>query len=396
MPIMLFHMVANYMILVVAMLTAVQFRFALEIGKPLGQEYQPHVLMVYLYLLGAVTIVYLGSSSLTGWRFVKSQLHVGRQFRLLLSALGISVIAILLLMPDISRLQMIYFALMAVIIGTFLILVPGQLRQNAHQDISILDNLHQIRQQRFLIQIWTNHRIRARYSQTLLGLLWIILFPILNSLVLAFAFSQLMGVATLNGVPWVLFLLSGQVIFTLFMQIVLNGIGAVQSMAGIIQQVYFPRELIIILLATEAIIDFLFGLAGFIAVATIYGITPNLYYLVLPIPILLMLFLAVGVSFIVGWLGLVIRDLQPLVSIGVQLLFYMTVLIDPSMANSKLRFLSLVNPVLGIVNAFRDVLIYNQMPDLASLFFPATCSIVLLYTGYVFFKVNEDRFTDYL
>jgi len=390
------QLLVNVGILTSGMLAAVQFRTVLDLGRPLGPEYEPHFLQLYLILTGVIVATYGMSFLLRKWEFIARQLHVGRQFRLLLGALVISDVLVLTLLPDVSRLQIVYFSLMTTILGVFLILLPGRLRQNAQQEISIIDNLKEIIEHRYLIQIWASYRIHARYTQTFLGVTWIILFPILESLVMAFAFAQLLGRGGREEVPWVLFLLSGRVAFTIFQKIVMSGKDAIRGMSGIVQQVYFPRELIIILLSAEVLIDFLFAFLGLVVISLFYGITPNIYYLLLPIPVIVMLLISIGISFIVAWLGLLIRDLQQLVSIGIQLLFYVTVLFDSTQVASNLRFVQLINPLVGIVETFRSITIYNEMPDITSLYFPGVLAIALLYTGYVFYKVNEDRFTDYL
>lgn len=378
------------------MLGSVQFRLKLTLGAPLGAGYEAHFPSLYLILLGAVTVITSGAYLLRSRGFIGRHFNPSRQFRLLIVSVGIAAVAILLLLPDLSKLQMVYFVTMALALGIFLILIPGRLRQGTTRNISLLDNLQQIREHRYLVRVWAGYRIRARYTQTFLGVLWIVLAPILESLVMAFAFSQLLGRGERGGVPWVLFLLSGRVAFLIFQRIVIQSNTAIQRMGAIIQQVYFPRELIVMLLSTETVVDFLFAFAGFVVIALFYGLMPNIYYLLLPIPIILMVLLAMGVGFIIAWLGLLIRDIQHVVAIGMQLLFYVTVLFDSTNATSALRFLPLINPVSAMVEATRNIVLYAQPPDVVSLYFPAVLSLALLYTGYVFYKVNEDRFTDYL
>jgi len=378
------------------MLAAGQFRVDIELGKPLEANYRMHSLELYAMLLGANVLTYAASFLLKQHPWVSQHVHPGRQFRLLLLSIMLASGAILVLMPKISLLQVTYFNVMTLLLGIFLILLPGRMRKDSHQKLSIIDNFQQIYDKRYLIQIWASYRIQERYTRTSLGLLWIVLFPIMESLVIAFAFSQLLGRGSFGGVPFILFLLSGRISFMLFQKIVVKGKTAIQQMSGVIRQVYFPREVIILLLSVEVVVDFLFAFAGFLVIALFYNVTPNVYYLLLPIPVILMLLLALGVGFIIAWLGLLVRDLQPLVDIAMQLLFYVTIFFDSSNVASNLRFIPLLNPVSAMVEAFRDITIYNRMPDFVSLYFPAVLSIALLYTGYVFFKVNEDRFADYL
>lgn len=378
------------------MLAAVQFRLRLDLGKPLGPGYRDQLLVLFVLLFVANYAVYLVSYLTRSLPVVGRYLHPNRQFRLLILAGAISAAIMLAFMPALSQLQVLYYSVVLLVLGTFLILLPGRFRRASQRSISVIDDLRQIREHRYLVQVWSGYRIRARYTQTFLGILWIVLDPILESLVLAFAFSQLLGRGDREGVPLVLFILSGRVTFLIFQKLVMASNNAIQKMSGVIQQVYFPREMIIMLLSTEVMVDFLFAFGGYLVVALLYGITPNIYYLLLPIPIFLMLLLAMGVSFVVAWLSLLVRDIRQLVVIGMQLLFYVTVLYDSTNVTSWRRLVPIVNPVSAMVEAARSIVLYNQMPDFVSLYFPTVLSIALLYTGYVFYKVNEDRFTDYL
>jgi ABC-type polysaccharide/polyol phosphate export permease len=175
---------------------------------------------------------------------------------------------------------------------------------------------------------------------------------------------------------------------------------AKESLLGatsIISRVYFPREIIIILVLGETVIDFLFVFAALIVINMTQGIYPNVYYILLPLPILIMTLFSSGLAFLLAWLGLIIRDLQQLLTVLVQLLFYIVVFYAPERVVSD-DYAVIINfiPLAPLVTAFRDILLYERMPDLISLYYPLVLGCMLLYFGYVYFKVNEDRFMDFI
>ncbi|MEL6273357.1 MAG: hypothetical protein AAFR22_26370, partial [Chloroflexota bacterium] len=323
----------NFFILTAAMLAAVQFRTSISLGRPLGETYEPHFVTLYSIILVVSIGTYLLGYFGRGIDLIGQHLHIQRQFRQLIAATGISSVVVLLFLPGVSQLQMIYYAFMAMLLGAFLILIPGRLRQNAYRNLSIIDNLRQVHDHRHLLKLWLSYRIRSRYAQTLLGILWIIILPVMQSAVLAFAFTQLLGRGASTEVPFVAFLLSGAVIFGIFQSLVMRGVNALNGMRAVIKQVYFPREIIIVLLAGEVLVDFSFTFIALLVINAFLGILPNVYFLLLPIPIVLCLILGLGTSFLVTWLSLIIKDMQPLVGVLMQLMFYVTVLFNINMVS---------------------------------------------------------------
>jgi len=221
-----------------------------------------------------------------------------------------------------------------------------------------------------------------------------VLLPLATSAVLAFAFTQLLGRAGGFSVPLICFILSGQVIFDIFRSSVQKSLTTIMGNIGVIKQVYFPREIIIILNLGETMVDLFFTFIVLMAINALYGIYPNIYYIYLPIPIFLMFALSAGLAFIFSWVSLLIRDMKQLVGVLLQLLYFTVVLYSPERAASEYEFIMAANPLSAIVVAFRDIVLYARPPDLQELFVPIVLSVALLYYGYVFFKVNEDRFVD--
>jgi len=339
-------------------------------------------------VLGSHALAYLNLSP---------QLAPHRQFRISALATLMSTMGMLLLLSHIEPLQVLYFMVSTAGIALFTIALPGRLRQSAYLKINILDNLRELYQKRNLMKVWLKYRIEDRYAQTFIGILWIVLLPLSTSAVLAFAFSELLGADRLiNGASWVTFLLSGLAVFTIFQTPLMKAKTSIVSSRNIIGKVYFPREILIILVIGETLIDFFFVFMALVVINITQGIYPNWHYIFLPVPIIILVVFSAGLAFFIAWISLIIRDLQQLISVVLQLLFYIVVLYSPELASADYAPIINLIPITMVVAAVRDIVLFNQTPDFVSLYYPLVTGIVMLYFGYVYFKVNEDRFMDFV
>ena len=297
--------------------------------------------------------------------------------------------------PDLSELQLAYFAGVALSFGGYLLLVPDILIRAAYAEFSLRESLKTLRRTWHLFRTWLRLVIRVRYYQTLLGIAWIVLLPLAESLVLVFALTQLIGTRNLN-VPWVPFLLSGRMMFTVFRQVAMPNSTALVNSGGLINKVYFPREYLLLLHAGQTVIDFTFQFASLMVVCALFGLYPTFYYLYLPLPIIIMLMLGLGTGFYVSWFTLVVRDFHQLFSVIVLMLSYLAILYSRERVPNYLDSLPLVNPVLAVVESFRSIMVYEEQPNLPALLMAAVFAAIFLFVGYIFYKVNEDRISDYV
>ena len=128
------------------------------------------------------------------------------------------------------------------------------------------------------------------------------------------------------------------------------------------------------------------------------GIYPTAYFLFLPLIVIIQLAFCLGLMFIVSWLSVLVRDIPQLVSVLLQILFYLCPIIYPLAALEALpgnvQPLIALNPLSALINSYRDLIIYGRMPNFFSLVYPTALAIGVLIFGYRLFKSNEDRFAD--
>jgi ABC-type polysaccharide/polyol phosphate export permease len=274
------------------------------------------------------------------------------------------------------------------------VLYPGRLSISEDR-LLIGDYLSRLWASRHLIRLWLGFNVQTRYSQTVLGILWIVLLPLATAAVLSLAFSQFLRVQL--DVPFISFFLSGLVPWGVFNQGVLTGMRSVLAAGGLINQINFPREVLVLLALGEVVVDFLFTFAAMVVINAINGIFPNLYWLYLPFLFFVLVSFTLGLMLFLSSISMFVRDVPQLVGVALQLLFYLTPLLYPvSSIPDRFRVLLLLNPLAGLIQAFRDVIVYARPPDLLTLYYPFVAGVVLLYAGYSFFKAREESFADVL
>jgi ABC-type polysaccharide/polyol phosphate export permease len=372
------------------MFLAVQLRYQIPIGNYLPPEYEPHSILLYaafiLVVLGVQIAAWALPSSTVTARLLSTP---PRRFLVMLLA---CFVVTLLVFPDISQLQALYFLFVGVVVWFLGIFLPWRLYVG-RPDTIILYDLWAIYKNRSLLRIWLVHNVRARYRQTVLGLAWIILLPLTTSVVLTIAFTAFLRIQL--DVPIISFFLSGIIPYTLFSNSILNSTGSIVNRIQIIGQVYFPREILPLITLGEAVVDFIFSSSAMIVTNLVFGIAPNVNMIYLPLLFLVLVTLALGLMFIASAITVLIRDIPNLLSVLLQLLFYLTPVIYPvEQLPQNIRFIFAINPIAAIIQGFRDVIVYNQAPDLSTLPYAVMAATVALCLGYSVFKSTEGRMAD--
>ena len=388
-------LVSHFLILAGAMLLAVQVRLQVPWGKLLTLGYQAQPLLLYpLLAFTAFLTSMLVQASLAERAPFSFLLAKNHPFRAYLVSLGIALIAVLILLPDVSQLQVLYFAIMGVLLGILCIALTYRI-YIGHPGNNLVKPFVLLWERRALLGIWLRFNIESRYSQRILGILWIILLPVATSAVLALAFNQLMGIQL--DVPYITYYMSAMIPYALFSNSLINSTSSVIGRIGIITQVYFPREILVLLTLGEAIVDFAFAFVAMLVIDLLVGAPPNANFIYLPLLTLILVVMALGLMFLISALTVMVRDIPQLLTVVMQLLFFLTPIIYPiQQFPERLRILFVINPIAPIVQGFRDVITYGRAPDLISLHYSVVFAGVALVVGYVTFKSFETEMADYV
>lgn len=261
-------------------------------------------------------------------------------------------------------------------------------------------NLKEVWQYRDLIVLFTKRNFAVRYKQTILGPAWLFITPIISSLIYTFIFGGIAGIGT-EGVPQLLFYMSGNAIWTYFSSCVTKNAGTFTSNANVFGKVYFPRLTTPISNMLTSGIEFgiqmLIVLAFLIYYLILGAVQPHwLDWLLIPVVLLHLGVMGLGFGIIISSLTTKYRDLSILVSFGVQLWMYITPVVYPlSQADEGIfRALLLINPVTAPVEVFRYALLGQGTIVPWALGWSWAFTLIVAVFGIMIFNRVEKTFMD--
>jgi lipopolysaccharide transport system permease protein len=250
-----------------------------------------------------------------------------------------------------------------------------------------------------LILLFVRRDFVAVYKQTILGSLWFLLQPLFTTFVFTVIFGMVAKIPT-DGMPHVLFYLSGIVCWNYFSTCLTKTSETFITNANIFGKVYFPRLAVPISVVLTNLITFAIQFVLFLAVLIYYmatgtTIVPGVWLLSIPFLLLEMATLGLGIGIIVSSLTTRYRDLNYLVSFGVQLWMYATPIVYPlSQIPVKWKWLYLLNPMSSVVETFRHAFTGAGTVNIEHLFWGAFITLMLLVLGIILFSRMEKTFMD--
>jgi lipopolysaccharide transport system permease protein len=249
-----------------------------------------------------------------------------------------------------------------------------------------------------LFFVWRN--IKIRYKQTLLGAAWAILQPLLAALVFTLFFGKIAGIAS-DGVPYALFSFTGLVLWTFFAQGLNESSNSLVGSAHLITKVYFPRVMVPFAAVISGLLDLAVASGVLIIMMVVVGIPPTARFLVLPIPIALTIATAIGAGLWLSALNVKYRDVRYVVPFLIQMWLFLTPVIYPaSEVAPRLAGLGVpewmlgLNPMTGSVECFRWAVLGIDTTVWLYVASSSVSTIILLITGFVYFRSVERYFAD--
>lgn len=235
--------------------------------------------------------------------------------------------------------------------------------------------------------------IRGKYKGSFLGVLWSFVNPLLMTLVYAIVFPFVLK----NSEPhYVTYLVIGILPWNWFTTVIAQGTVSILANAGIIKKVYFPREILPISVVCSGLVNFLIQCLIIMLFLIFSGIGFNINILFLPLIIAAQFLLLLGIIFITSSVNLYIRDLEYIINFFVTMLFYATPILysEKLFSGSKLAFIFKINPMATIINSYRDIFYYKQMPDIFSLLIVILISLLISIIGFAIFEKLEKGFAE--
>ncbi|NUY80887.1 ABC transporter permease [Flavobacterium sp. MAH-1] len=255
---------------------------------------------------------------------------------------------------------------------------------------------------RDLLRMFVKRDFISFYKQTVLGPLWFFLQPMFTTIVYTFVFGSVAGIST-DGLPKPLFYLCGITAWQYFSECLTKTSTVFRDNASIFGKVYFPRLIMPLSIVVSNLVRFgvqllllLCCMVYFYLKGYDFGFTSAI--LLFPILVVMMALLGLGTGLIITALTTKYRDLTFLVGFGVQLLMYGTTVVYPlhtvQQKHPDFAWIVELNPMTGIIEAYRYAFLGSGAFDYASLFYSAVVTLVLLLAGVLIFNKTERNFVD--
>src|SRR4051812_8874220 len=250
--------------------------------------------------------------------------------------------------------------------------------------------------------------IRVRYKQSLLGVAWAFLMPLIQTAVMVLVFQY--GAITVNkegthGMPYVLFVLSGILPWTLFNATIASSMESLTRNSRLVTKIYFPREVFPLANVLGALVDF--GIAmlifapiyvWFAATNDAIRISPMLLFY--PVVLVIQVLFVSGLSMILSMANLFFRDVKYVMTFVLQLWFFATNVVYPITFEQRpqLQWLTYANPMIPLLNAYRDCiqgdgLVHSTPTGLAV---ATVVSLTVFFVGWRVFHKAAFKFAEYV
>ena len=247
---------------------------------------------------------------------------------------------------------------------------------------------------RELVYFLTWRDIKVRYKQTAIGVAWAVIQPIAMMVVFTLFFGRLAKMPS-DGVPYALFAYAGLVPWMVFSRAISDSSSSLVTDQRLITRVYFPRIIVPTATSLAAMLDFAIAASLLVPLMFIYGVTPGVEVVWLPVFLLLMLVTALGIGFWLSALNVEYRDVRYVVPFLSQFWLFLTPVVYPSsIVPERWRTLYGLNPMTGVIEGFRWTLLGTGDGPGPMVAASALVSVCLFVGGIFWFRRRERTFVD--
>lgn len=236
--------------------------------------------------------------------------------------------------------------------------------------------------------------IKIKYKQTILGAGWAIIQPFFTMVVFSLFFGRLANVPS-DSVPYPIFSYSALAIWVYFSNSLSMSANSLVGNTELISKVYFPRMIVAVSPVIAGLLDFIISLIVLFIMMFFYGIRLSPSVALFPVLTVLAMMIASGAGMWLAALNAQYRDIKYTVPFMIQIWMFVSPIVYPaSMVPEKFRFWYALNPMAGIVEGFRSILLGTIPFPFAMVMISTVSAILILITGAMYFRRMERTFAD--
>lgn len=256
----------------------------------------------------------------------------------------------------------------------------------------MLKNLYEYRE---MLRSLVARDLKGRYKNSTLGFLWTFLNPLFQLIIYTIVFTVILP---MNIEKYYIHLFVALIPWIFFSSCLTGGARAILDQQDLIKKIYFPREILPISFTTSQFINMILSMivTFLIIIITGYGVNP-VALLFLPLVLLVQYILCMGIVMLCSAVTVYLRDMEMVLGVLAFGWMYLSPVIYPeSYVPERYQELYYLNPMSGIIVAYRKILYYKEVPDVYNLLISAVIGIVIFVIGINLFRKLERRFVEEL
>lgn len=245
-----------------------------------------------------------------------------------------------------------------------------------------------------LVRVLAMRDVKLRYRQTVLGVLWVVLQPVVGAAAVAFVFGRIARLGS-EGVSYFAFAFAGVLAWNAFSNTFLKATNSLVGNTGLVSKIFFPRLLLPLSTVVSALIDFAVALCVMVVLFFGDDIALGPAIALIPLWVGLILMCGLGFGFALAAISVSYRDVMQVSSLGIQVVFYVTpVAYSVAEVPERLRALYYLNPLVPLFEGFRWSCLGTSGPTAGHLAYGVAVTVVLFVAGAVFLQRSEPKFAD--
>ena len=261
---------------------------------------------------------------------------------------------------------------------------------------------------RYLLREIVAKNIKIQYRNSVLGIFWTLLQPLLTTFVLVFIFGKLFGGRDPEVICFPIYVLCGRLLYEFYSQSTKRAMRSVTGSASVIKKVKVPKYIYPLSNVMSNFVTFMISLIVLVGFCLYYSLAKNAAYpapiinwhaLLAPVPLLILFLLSIGVGLILSTLAVFFKDVEYLYDVFCLLLFYSTPIfytIKRLNGDVLMHNMLRANPLYHIIEMFRDCVLRGRMFSYNSMLYALGFSLVLIVIGGVLFWRKQNRFILYI
>lgn len=260
---------------------------------------------------------------------------------------------------------------------------------------SLVEEISSVWAHRELVLVLARREISVRYRQTVVGLLWVLLQPLVTTAIFTTVFVFFMRIPDQGGGPYPLFAFAGIAVWQYFTRIISEGGGSLVSSSAMITKVAFPRLIIPLIAPIAAGVDCLIAVIALVVLTGLFG--AHLSWTLIFAPLVIFAVGAFGYAIVLSLapLNAVYRDIGIVMPFVIQIAMYLSPIVYPaSLVPEKIRWLYELNPVAVMVSAMRWAVLGTNAPSLSGIVTFVVATVLLFWGGLRTFRRMEANLVD--